>query len=205
MTRADAFRLPVRSLVVSLMLVAVACGRGEPERASDDRAGVVRGPLGIGHSPKPAQLAALDIDANPAGDGLPAGSGTYETGRAVYGAKCASCHGAAGEGQGPYPRLVGVAPSPAFPFASDPAIPKTIGNYWPYATTLYDYVHRAMPLTAPGSLKPGDVYAVVAYLLAENAVVPRSFVADAKTLPAVKMPAHDNFVRDNRVGGRGFR
>lgn len=147
----------------------------------------------------------MDIDANPAGVGLPPGRGTYERGATVYAGQCASCHGARGEGQGPYPRLVGAEPKNGFPFGRDPKIPHTIGNYWPYATTLYDYIHRAMPLTAPGSLAPADVYSLVAYLLAENEVVPRSAVIDATSLPTVQMPARRHFVPDDRSGGPGFR
>ena len=82
---------------------------------------------------------------------------------------------------------------------------KTVGNYWPYATTLYDYINRAMPFDAPGSLPPADLYSVVAFLLAENGIVERSAVIDARTLPAVRMPARDRFVPDDRRGGPAFR
>jgi len=92
-----------------------------------------------------------------------------------------------------------------FRFGTDVKLVKTTGNYWPYATTLYDYIHRAMPFAAPGSLQPNEVYALVAFLLAENRIIPRTAVMDARTLPAVRMPARDHFVRDDRTGGRGFR
>jgi cytochrome c len=82
---------------------------------------------------------------------------------------------------------------------------KTVGNYWPYATTLFDYVRRAMPLTQPGSLRNDEVYGVVDYLLTENQVVGRDAVMDARTLPRVQMPARGHFVRDDRTGGRTFR
>lgn len=102
------------------------------------------------------------------------------------------------------PRLIGAEPRD-FSFARDPKLPKTIGNYWPYATTLYDYINRAMPFTAPGSLPPSDVYSVVAFLLAENGIVGRQDVIDAASLPRVHMPAHERFVPDDRAGGRVFR
>ena len=88
----------------------------------------------------------------------------------------------------------------SFPFDRDPSIPKTVGNYWPYATTLYDYVHHAMPYDAPGSLTPDETYAVVAWILAENGVVPRTAVIDARTLLLVRMPARRHFVPDDRSG-----
>jgi cytochrome c len=152
-----------------------------------------------------AEVAAWDIDVNPDGKGLPAGRGTYAEGAAIFAQKCASCHGARGEGMGPYPRLVGREPRAGFPFGQDLRYVKTIGNYWPYATTVYDYVHRAMPLTAPGSLKPNEVYSLTAFLLAENEIIPRDAVIDAKTLPRVRMPARDHFVVDDRAGGAAFR
>jgi mono/diheme cytochrome c family protein len=159
----------------------------------------------LGRPATAADIAPIDIDVNPAGVGLPPGQGTYDQGAHVYAAKCAACHGVNGEGNGPNPRLVGSEPRQGFPFGKDFKIPRTIGNYWPYATTLYDYVHRAMPLSAPGSLTSDETYAVVAYLLAENDVVPRTAVMDAGTLPKVRMPARAHFVPDDRTGGGGFR
>ena len=100
---------------------------------------------------------------------------------------------------------MGAEPRTGFPFGTDAKIPKTIGNYWPYATTVYDYVHRAMPFNAPGSLKPDEVYALVAYLLAENQVTQRNAVMNAQTLPQVQMPARAHFVLDDRKGGQPFR
>jgi mono/diheme cytochrome c family protein len=148
-----------------------------------------------------AALKKIDIDVSQTGAGLPAGHGTAATGAPIYAAKCASCHGPKGEGLPPtYPKLVGRDPREGFPFGRDPKLVKTVGNYWPYATTVYDYVHRAMPLTAPGSLTPDETYALVAFLLAENEVIPRDAEMNAKTLPAVKMPARDRFVLDDRKG-----
>ena len=161
--------------------------------------------LELGVAATPAGIAAIDIDANPAGAGLPAGEGTHAQGTPIYAQKCASCHGAKGEGLGTYPKLVSADTLTGFPFGKDARIVKTVGNYWPYATTVYDYVHRTMPFAAPGSLTPNETYALVAWLLAENRIVPMNAVMSAKTLPAVQMPARRYFVIDDRSGGRPFR
>ena len=159
---------------------------------------------GIGRAATDAEVRGWDIDVNPAGVGLPAGRGTWASGAPVYAAQCAVCHGTRGEGMGAYPRLVGAEPK-NFGFGKDPKLVKTVGNYWPYATTLYDYINRAMPFNTPGSLRPDEVYGVVAWLLAENGVIARDAVIDARTLPAVRMPARDRFIRDDRTGGATFR
>jgi cytochrome c len=159
----------------------------------------------IGRTPSAAEIAAVDIDANPAGVGLPPGQGTAATGAVVFASKCAACHGPHGEGIDKTPRLIGTDPPAGTVFANDVKLPKTVGNYWPYATTLYDYIHRTMPLSAPGSLTPDEIYGVVAYLLTENSIIPANMVIDAKSLPAVKMPASAHFVKDNRTGGAGFK
>jgi cytochrome c len=196
-----------RAALAALPLVTLplAACRRDADTPVADRPPSPPARYGLGHPADSALLARLDVDVDPSGHGLPAGSGTPAQGALVYAAKCASCHGAKAEGQATYPKLVGRDPRDGFPFASDPKIPKTVGNYWPYATTLYDYVHRAMPLTAPGSLTPDETYAVVAYLLAQNEIVPAGAVLDARTLAAVRMPARDRFVNDNRHGGPGFR
>ena len=156
----------------------------------------------LGHAPAPAELAAQDIDASPSGAGLPAGSGTADQGAAVYAANCATCHGENGEGKPPYPQLLG-GPKGDIDFSTDAKIPRTIGNYWPYATTLFDYVRRAMPLTAPGSLTADQTYAVTAYLLSREGVIPPTAQLDAHSLPAVQMPAKSRFVTDDRRGSTG--
>ena len=161
--------------------------------------------FGLGSKPSVERIEGMDIDVNPAGTGLPAGKGTYADGAALYGQKCAACHGSKGEGLGPVPRLIGVEHQRDFAFSDDPKYPKTIGNYWPYATTLYDYIHRAMPYSAPGSLQPPEVYSLVAFLLAENGIIPKSSVMNGETLPRVVMPARDHFRADDRKGGSSFR
>lgn len=160
---------------------------------------------GLGHTPAPARLAAIDIDVNPGGAGLPEGRGTVADGAVVYAAKCASCHGAKGEGVAPVPALVGRTPDVGYDFARADRAPRTIGNYWPYATTVFDYVRRAMPHNAPGSLSDTETYAVVAWLLHENGIIDANAEMNATTLPAVQMPARGIFVLDDRRGGRPFR
>jgi cytochrome c len=160
--------------------------------------------FGLGHAVSAAEIAPLDIDVSPDGAGLPAGSGTPEQGAPIYASACASCHGANGEGKAPaYPQLVGGPKGSNVDFDGDYKVPRTIGNYWPYATTLYGYIRRAMPLTAPGSLTPDQTYAVTAYLLNREGIVPAGTTLDAKTLTAIQMPAKSRFVTDDRRGSTG--
>ena len=157
----------------------------------------------LGRAASTAQVAAVDIDVAPSGAGLPAGSGTAAQGAPLYATNCASCHGANGEGKPPaYPQLIG-GPKGTFDFASDYKIPRTVGNYWPYATTLFDYIRRAMPLAAPGSLTPDQTYAVTAYLLSREGIIPDGTSLDAKSLAAIQMPARSHFVADDRRGSTG--
>jgi cytochrome c len=133
----------------------------------------------------------------PDGTGLPAGSGTPAAGAPLYAARCARCHGQTGK-EGPNDVLVG-QPRVDFPFAKDPALRHTIGNYWPYATTVFDYIRRAMPADAPGSLSNAEVYDLTAFLLHANGLIPADAVIDAATLPKVAMPAREHFVPDTRT------
>ena len=193
---------PASALLLALPFAAC---RRDADTPIADRPATPPTRYALGHPADSTLLARLDVDVDPSGHGLPPGAGTPAQGALVYAAKCASCHGAKGEGQAIYPRLVGRDPRDGFQFASDPKITKTVGNYWPYATTLFDYVHRAMPYNAPGSLKTDETYAVVAWLLAQNEIVPPNAVIDARALAEVRMPARDRFVNDNRHGGREFR
>ena len=149
---------------------------------------------GFGQPATEAEIQAWDIDIAPDGVGLPRGRGTVEQGATLYAVKCAACHGPTGT-EGPKDRLVGGQGS----LASDNPV-KTIGSYWPYATTLYDYIFRAMPFTAPQSLTPNEVYSLVAWLLHQNGIIPSDAVIDAVTLPAVRMPNRERFVSDLRPG-----
>ena len=161
--------------------------------------------FGLGRTPDVAQLAALDIDVDTTGRGLPPGQGTPAEGAVLYAQRCAGCHGANGEGLRPAPKLIGRTPVAGYAFANDGKADRTIGNYWPYATTVYDYVKRAMPQASPGSLTADQTYSLVAFLLSENGVIAATATMNAQTLPAVKMPARAFFVNDNRTGGSGFR
>jgi S-disulfanyl-L-cysteine oxidoreductase SoxD len=141
----------------------------------------------IGRPATAADIQRVDIDVRPDGSGLPPGGAIARDGEPIFAARCASCHGAAGEGTSSGPRLVD--PSPYQVGVNQP----TIGNYWPYATTVWDYIHRAMPFDAPGSLTSDEVYAVTAYLLAENGIIGDSDRMDARSLPSVHMPNQPNF------------
>jgi cytochrome c len=145
------------------------------------------GLFGFGRPPTADEIAGEDIDVRPDGQGLPPGSGTPAEGQPVYASKCAACHGPAGEGTSAAPRLVD--PTPFQVGTTQP----TIGNYWPYATTVWDYIHRAMPFNAPGSLSNDEVYAVTAYLLALNQIIGPSDRMDPQSLPHVQMPNRDQF------------
>jgi len=134
----------------------------------------------------------MDITVTPDGHGLPPGSGTAAAGKAIYAARCVTCHGATGK-EGPQDVLVGgggtlAAPKPL----------KTVGSYWPYSTIVFDYVRRAMPFDHPGTLPADEVYAVTAYVLYLNGIVGEHDVIDQATLPKVKMPNRDGFVADPR-------
>jgi S-disulfanyl-L-cysteine oxidoreductase SoxD len=147
---------------------------------------------GLGRPAAEADIRKYDSFIPPSGANLPPGSGTAEKGKAVYAAQCARCHGATGR-EGPEEPLVGGIGS-----LTSPKPQKTVGSYWPYATTLWDYVNRAMPFDRPGMLPPDDVYSVTAYVLQLNGIVSANDVLDANTLPKVRMPNRDGFVPDAR-------
>ncbi len=151
-----------------------------------------QGPYGIGRTATPAEIAGWNIDIGRDGRGLPPGSGSVSHGRGVFAQQCAACHGEKGEG-GVGDRLVGGQGTLATP---NPV--RTVGSYWPYAPTLFDYIRRAMPQNAPGSLSNDDTYAVSAYILNLNGLVPDDATLDARSLPGVKMPNRKMFVGDPR-------
>jgi len=143
---------------------------------------------GLGTPITAEELKAWDLSIQPNGEGLPPGSGTAAQGKVVYDEKCAACHNLEGAGQ-PFDRLVGGIGS----LASDSPV-KTVGSYWPSATTAFDYIRRAMPFQAPQSLTNDEVYAVTAYLLVLNGILTERDRLDAKTLPRVRMPNKDGFI-----------
>jgi mono/diheme cytochrome c family protein len=189
-----------RLFPLTLLAALVACRGGDGAPAGAD-AGTR---YGLGQPADVQLIARLDTDIDPSGAALPTGRGTAAEGAVLYAAQCAMCHGAEGQGMPPaFPRLLGRDPKAEdFNFASDHKLPKTIGNYWPYATTLFDYIRRAMPLTAPGSLTDDQVYALTAYLLAADGVIPQETTLDAAALAAVKMPYTDRFVWSAEAGGQ---
>src|SRR6266550_4130511 len=142
----------------------------------------------LGRAATPAEVAGWDISIAPDGRGLPSGSGTSAVGALVYAQKCQACHGEKGV-NGPNDRLVGGQGT----LGSKTPV-RTVGSYWPYATTVFDYVRRAMPYTQPHSLSDDEAYAVTAYLLHLNGIIGEADVMDALTLPSVKMPNRDNFI-----------
>src|SRR6266700_1553294 len=156
---------------------------------------------GVGRPATPEQIRDLGVAIAPDGSGLPEGSGTVAAGREVFAARCSRCHGEKAEGA-VGPPLVGGQGT-----LGTPKPLKTVGSYWPYATTVWDYINRAMPFDQPGLLKPAEVYAVVAYILNLNGIIGTDQVMDAKTLPKVKMPNRDGFVPDPRpdVGSKAKR
>jgi cytochrome c len=151
----------------------------------------------LGHLPEPAEIAAWNIDVRADGAGLPPGRGSVSEGRTIFAESCAACHGDKGQGQ-----LADVLVGGKGTLASAKPV-KTVGSYWPYATTLYDYVHRAMPFNAPQSLSPDQVYAVTAYVLYLNGIVPENGQLDAASLPKVQMPNRNGFVSDPRPDTAG--
>jgi S-disulfanyl-L-cysteine oxidoreductase SoxD len=175
--------MPMREVrIAAFALLALACTT--PAQAQN--------PYGIGRSATPAEIAGWNIDIDRHGNNLPPGSGSVSHGREVFDQQCAACHGANGEG-GVGDRLVGGQGTLATP---NPV--KTVGSYWPFAPTLFDYIRRAMPQNAPESLGNDDVYAVSAYILHLNGLLPAEARLDAKTLSAIKMPNRNTFVGDPR-------
>lgn len=151
------------------------------------------GGYGIGTLATAEEIAGWDIDIRPDGKGLPPGSGSVEDGEMAYEEQCASCHGSFGEGVGRYPVLAGGQGT-----LTHARPEKTVGSYWPYASTLWDYIHRAMPFTQPQSLTDDEVYSITAYVLYLNDLVEDDFVLTADNLASIEMPNKDGFFFDDR-------
>jgi cytochrome c len=146
----------------------------------------------LGRTPTQAEIDGWNIDVRPDGQGLPQGRGSVAQGKTIFAATCAVCHGDNGQG-GPADRLVG-----GIGTLTQPKPVRTVGSYWPYATTLFDFVRRAMPFNAPESLTADQVYAVCAYVLSLNGIVPQDTVLDATSLPKVAMPNRNGFIRSDQ-------
>jgi len=174
------------------LLFAVACQDNKEKNGQKDWPASFK----IGRVATEKEISAWDIDVRPDGKGLPHGFGRVTDGREIYAAKCASCHGITGK-EGPFNRLV--APM------GDTTKSKAIGNYWPYASTLFDYIRRTMPYTMPGSLNDNEVYGLTAFLLYSNKIIDSTIEMNAQNLPKVVMPAQKYFVTDDRRGGPEVR
>ncbi len=148
---------------------------------------------GFGAPATAEQIAGWDIDIRPDGTGLPPGSGSVEDGEMLYEEQCAECHGSFGEGEGRHPALAGGVGT-----LRDARPNKTVGSYWPYASTLWDYIHRAMPFRKPQSLTDDEVYAISAYVLYLNELVEDDFVLTPDNLASIEMPNVDNFIPEER-------
>jgi cytochrome c len=170
--------MSTRSLLIILAAVALGSSAVLAQDASPK----------LGTPVSPAEIAAWDISIMPDGSGLPPGSGTAAQGAPIFAAKCAVCHGEAGKG-GANAALVG---GPALTDGIDTT--KTIANFWPYATTIFDFTRRAMPWTRPRSLTNDEVYALTAYILALNKLIGENDAMNAQTLPRVRMPNRDGFI-----------
>ena len=171
-------RSPRLALLAALLLTAQAAGA------------LAAGPgYGLGRAATPEEIAGWDIDVRPDGQGLPVGQGTAAEGEPIYLERCAACHGEFGEAFGRYPVLMGGEDSLV---TQDPV--KTVGSYWPYAATVWDYIHRAMPFGEAQSLTVDETYAVTAYLLYLNNLVEEEELLDQDSLPAIVMPNQAGFL-----------
>ncbi len=204
MKRKHRFPASTSALPALLFLLIAACNAPaaapQQQTASAEQAANHPAQFGFGRAATPEEIAAWDIDVMPDGTGLPPGEGSVGEGAELYRLQCAACHGATGT-EGPNDRLVGQLPDDTFTMHEDLSARrhKAVGSYWPYSTTLFDYIRRAMPHPAPGSLEDAEVYALTAYILHLNGLVDADAVMDASTLPAVEMPAQALFIPDDRL------
>jgi len=178
------YRFPEALKFLAAMLFALAVQPAFGEKA---------GYYGYGSPATEQQIAGWDIDVRPDGTGLPPGEGSVEDGEWIYEEQCAQCHGSFGESVRGYPALAGGQGS-----LTDPRPKKTVGSYWAYTSTLWDYIHRAMPFTQPESLSDDEVYAVTAYVLYLNDLVEDDFVLSRDNLTSVRLPNEGNFIAEDR-------
>jgi cytochrome c len=147
---------------------------------------------GVGHAPTPDELREWGVTVAPDGKGLPPGRGTAAEAKELYANRCAKCHGDKGQGRDSMPIAGGQGT------LRDPKPLRTVGSYWPYATTIWDYVNRAMPFDRPGTLTADQAYSLTAYVLFLNGLAKEDEVIDARTLPRIQMPNRNGFVSDPR-------
>lgn len=176
------------AVAMTLVFPGATAFAASPRNIAPPPPTIPRASFGLGRMATSADIAAWNIDVEPDGKKLPPGRGTPSEGAKVFASSCAACHGDHGQG-GLSLRLVGGGGTlgTAHPI-------KTVGSYWPYSTTVFDYIRRAMPFTSPESLTSDQVYALVAYLLNQNGIIPDNAVMNAKTLPGVKMPNRNDFI-----------
>ena len=182
--RSRRLTLVIVGCAASVMLWSAAAGAGPAADQSPT--------YHVGRAPTAEELRAIDIEITPDGKGLPPGRSTAAAGKAVYTRRCETCHGPTGT-EGPQETLAGGKGSLA---TAHPV--KTVGSYWPYATTLWDYVRRAMPFDHPGTLTDDEIYGATAYVLFLNGIVGEQDVINESTLPQIKMPNREGFVPDAR-------
>jgi cytochrome c len=176
-------RITLVALALAIAVVSLDFARAHPQAQQ----------YGIGRPATPEEIKTRNISVAPDGTGLPPGHGTVEQGREIYNSRCALCHGDRGQGIDSYPTLVGGRGTLA---SKKPEL--TVGSYWPYSTTVWDYIHRTMPYQQPGTLSPNETYAVTAYILYMNGIVDGKTDLTQRTLPDVKMPNRDGFIPDTR-------
>src|SRR5215217_3001470 len=181
---------------LSLAVVDDCFGQLRVPAKSNDTSGLPSR-FGFGRAASVKEIMMWDIDVRPDGKGLPPGEGNVLTGKSLYALKCLACHGNNDTDLSAVRLPAPVLVSDTLPKSR----PKAIGNYWPYATTLFDYIRRTMPYNQPGSLSDKEVYSITAYLLHANKIIKQNQVLNAKTLPAVVMPAKKLFIMDDRKGG----
>lgn len=179
-----------KSRKAAALLIILAAGSAAAEPAQ---------PLGLGRPALPEEIAAWNLDVSPDGTGLPEGSGNVKAGEEIYLEHCAACHGDFAEGLDNWPSLSG---GEGTLDREDPE--KTVGSYWPYLSTVWDYVHRSMPFGNAQILTPDDTYAITAYLLYSNDLVEDDFVLSNKNFTEVQMPNAGGFVEDDRAEAEYF-
>ena len=174
-------------MIKKILAVSILTLIGSVSTAEDQRSATLEGPA-LGQLATPKEVAALSMNVFPDGRGLPDGSGSVTQGASLYQSMCITCHGTGGKGGSAEP-LAGAEMGLTGEWPE-----KTIGTLWPYATTLFDFMRRSMPMTAPGSLTDDETYALTAYLLYLNNIVTEDTVFDKKKLMQVKMPNENGFI-----------